>query len=189
MFLAEKKTDEITIISVSEEDLADCLGVSERRVRQMVKEGIAVKVSAGKYDLKESAKRYIQTMKEKEKNQSQSLEKLKVAQAAETLMHEKLKKRKTELVVNEMEKKLHLASDVEEIWNTMVISAKSRITAIPVKVSPVLVGIEDVKEVQSILKREINECLNEISNYDVTKFDKDFEEELYGDEAGTTEES
>ena len=181
-----EKAEEKNIISVSETDLAECLGVSERRVRQMVKEGIAVKVSAGKYDLKESAKRYIQIMKDKEKNQSQSLEKLKVAQAAETLMHEKLKKRKTELVVNEMEKKLHLASDVEEIWNTMILAAKSRISSIPIKVSPVLVGIEDVKEVQTILRREVNDCLNEISNYDVSKFDKDFEEELY-EETGTTE--
>lgn len=173
-------------LSVSEEDLAECLGVSARRVRQMVKEGIAVKVSAGKYDIKESAKRYIQAMKDKEKNQNQSLEKLKIAQAAETLTHERLKKRKTELVVEEMEKKLHLASDVEEIWNMMVLNAKSRITSIPVKVSPVLVGLEDVKEVQSILKREINDCLNEISNYDVSKFDKDFEEEQYGElETGT----
>lgn len=173
-------------ISVSEKDLAECLGVSERRVRQMVKEGIAVKLSAGKYDLKESAKRYIQTMKDKEKSQNQSLEKLKIAQAAETLTHERLKKRKTELVVEEMEKKLHLASDVEEIWNMMVLSAKSRITSIPTKVSPVLVGIEDVKEIQGILKREINDCLNEISNYDVSKFDKDFEEEQYAElETGT----
>ena len=177
--MTKKETNNIA--TVSEKDLADCLGVSERRIRQMVKEGIAVKVSAGKYNIKESAKRYIQTMKDKEKKQNQSLEKIKVAQAAETLMHEKLKKRKTELVVNEMEKKLHLASDVEEIWNTMVISAKSRITSIPTKIAPVLVGIEDAKEIQTILRREVNECLNEISNYDVSKFDKDFEDEQYAE--------
>lgn len=176
-------------ILATEKDLADTLGVSERRIRQMVKEGIAVKVSAGRFDFKESAKRYIQGMKEKEKSQNQSLEKLKVAQAAETLMHEKLKKRKTELVVNEMEKKLHLAEDVESIWNIMVFSAKSRITSIPTKIAPMLVGIEDPKEIQTLLRREINECLNEIANYDVSKFDKDFEDELYEDSSGAARDS
>ena len=175
------------IIEVSEHELTEYLGVSDRRVRQMVKEGIVVKTGRGKFDLKSSVSNYIKFIKSKEKNNNESLEKLKVAQAAETLMHEKLKKRKTELAVLQMEKKLHSAEDVESIWNTMIFSAKSRITAIPTKISPMLVGLEDVKEVQSLLRREINDVLNEIANYDVSKFDKDFEDEAYGTDADETD--
>lgn len=167
-------------IVVSELELADYLGLTDRRVRQMAQEGLVVKVSKGKYDLKESVQRYIASIKSKETPQTQSLEKLKVAKEYEVMTHEKLKKRKTELIVEQMEKKLHSAEDVESVWNTMIFSAKSKLTAIPTKIAPMIVGIEDTKEVQAILKREINDCLNDISKYDVNDFDKEFEDEIYG---------
>lgn len=169
------------IIEVTEKELAEkYLGLSDRRIRQLFKEGVLVKSQRGKYDLQKSVLGYINHIRAKEKSQSESIEKLKIAKEAESLTHERLKKRKTELQVLQIEKKLHAQEDVEYFWNTMVLAAKSRITAIPVKVAPILVGIEDRKEVQSILKREINDALNEISEYDVSQFDKEFEED--GDE-------
>lgn len=171
------------IVEVTESELSEYLGVSDRRIRQLVNEGIAVKVKRGRFDLKTSVINYINFIKDKDKNKNDNLDKLKIAREAELLTHERLKKRKTELVVEQMEKKLHIQEDVESIWNTMVLAAKSRITSIPTKTAPMLVGIEDAKEIQSILKREINDVLNEIALYDVSKFDKDFEEEAYGTNA------
>lgn len=165
------------ILEVSEAELAECLGLSNRRIRQLASEDVVVKSRRGKYDLKRSVLGYINMLKQQEKKKDESLEKLKISKEAESLLHEKLKKRKTELVVEQMEKKLHKSEDVEYFWNAMVLSAKSRLTAIPVKCSPILVGIEDRKEIQSILKREIADALNEIANYDVNKFDVDFEDE------------
>ena len=171
------------IIEVTEHELSEYLNVSDRRIRQLAKDGIAIKVKKGRYDLKQSISNYINFIKSNNKNNNETLEKLKISKQAEELMHEKLKKRKTELLVLQMEKKLHSAEDVESIWNTMIFAAKSKITSIPTKVAPVLVGIEDAKEIQSILRREINDVLNDIANYDVSKFDKDFEEEYYATNA------
>lgn len=166
-----------TIIEVSEHELAEYLTLSDRRIRQLFKEGIVFKSKPGKYDLKASVKSYINYTK-----QGQDVEKLKTAKEAESLMHERLKKRKTELQVLQIEKKLHAQEDVEYFWNTMVMAAKSRITAIPVKVAPMLVGIEDRKEIQSILKREIGTALNEIADYDISNFDTDYTEESEDEE-------
>lgn len=171
------------IIEISELDLAECLGLSGRRIRQLHKDDIVVKTQRGKYDLKASVKGYIKFIKDSEKSDGGNIEKLKMSKEAATLSHELLKKRKTELQVEQMEKKLHRAEDVEFFWNTMVLAAKSRLTAIPVKAAPLLVGIEDRKEVQAILKREISEALNEIANYDVNMFDVDFEDDTDGAEA------
>ena len=168
------------MVEVTEKELAEYLGLSDRRIRQLFKQGIVIKSQRGKYDLKASVLGYINSLRDKDKNRDETMEKLRLAGEAEKLSHEKLKKRKTELLVLQAEKKLHAAEDVEYFWNTMILAAKSRLTAIPVKVAPLLVGIEDRKEVQHILKREISDALNEISEYDVSKFDSGFEE--YEDE-------
>ena len=165
------------ITEVTEKELSEYLGLSDRRIRQLFKQGILIKSQRGKYDLKASVLGYINSLRDKEKNKDEALEKLKISNEAEKLTHERLKKRRTELQVLQIEKKLHAQEDVEYFWNTMVQAAKSRITAIPVKLAPQLVGIEDRKEIQSILKMEIGDALNEISNYDVSKFDAEFEEE------------
>lgn len=162
---------------VTEVELAEYLGLSTRRIRQLYKDGVVIKSQRGRYDLKASVLGYIKTIRQDETKKGADLEKLKISKEAESLMHERLKKRMTELKVLELEKKLHRAEDVEYFWNAMVMAAKSRLTSIPVKCSPLLVGIEDRKEIQAILKREVAEALNELANYDVDKFDIDFTEE------------
>lgn len=169
------------VIEVTEVDLAEYLGLSTRRIRQLVKEGVVIKSQRGRYDLKASVLGYINSIRQHEKKAD--IEKLKISREAESLMHERLKKRMTELKVHEMEKKLHRSEDVEYFWNSMVLAAKSRLTAIPVKCAPILVGIEDRKEIQAILKREVADALNEIADYDVDKFDMEFEEEDVGETA------
>lgn len=164
----------MSLIEVSEAELAETLGLSGRRIRQLFKEGVVIKSQRGKYDLKASVKSYINTLRAKEKNKDETIEKLKISTEAEKLSHERIKKRKTELVVLQMEKKMHTSEDVEHFWNAMVLSAKSRITAIPVKVAPLLVGLEDRKEIQAILKRETSEALSELANYDIDQFDSEF---------------
>lgn len=164
-------------IEVTEVELAEYLGLSTRRIRQLFKEGVVIKSQRGRYDLKKSVLGYINSIRQQEKQMDASLEKLKISKEATSLQHEQLKKRKTELQVQELEKKLHRAEDVEYFWNAMVLSAKSRLTSIPVKTAPLLVGIEDRKEIQAILKREVADALNEIANYDVDKFDSKFEED------------
>ena len=169
-------------VEVTEVELAEYLGLSTRRIRQLFKEGVVIKSQRGRYDLKGSVLGYINSLRQQEKKMDSSLEKLKISKEATSLQHEQLKKRKTELQVRELEKKLHKAEDVEYYWNSMVLAAKSRLTAIPVKCAPVLVGIEDRKEIQSILKREVAEALNELADYDVDSFDVDYEDDDAGDD-------
>lgn len=170
------------IIEVTEAELAEYLGLSDRRIRQLFKEGVVIKSQRGRYDLKASVLRYINSIRQPEKKTEADLEKLKIAREAESLTHERLKKRKTELEVLNLEKKMHRSEDVEYFWNAMILAAKSRITAIPVKCAPILAGLEDRKEIQSILKREVSEALSELANYDIDRFESDYEDVLTDEE-------
>lgn len=166
------------VVEVTEVELAEYLGLSTRRIRQLFKEGVVIKSQRGRYDLKSSVLGYINSIRQQEKKKDVDLEKLKISREAESLMHERLKKRKTELEVLNLEKKMHTSEDVEYFWNAMVLAAKAKITSIPVKCAPILVGIEDRKEIQSILKREISEALSELANYDIDNFESDYEDVL-----------
>lgn len=178
--MAKTKEETSSIIEVTEVELAEILGVSQRRVRQLPGEGLAVKTRAGRYDLKATVQSYIRNLKEKDKTTAQGIEKIKAAREAEGLMTDKLKKRKIELEVRRMENQLHDANDVKMVWNAMIVAAKSKITSIPTKVAPLIVGLENMKEVESILSREVKEALNDISSYDVNKFVEIEEEKIYG---------
>lgn len=165
------------VIEVTEVELAEYLGLSDRRIRQLSKSGVVIKSQRGRYDLKASVQGYINSIRQDEKKLDANLDKLKLSKEATALQHEQLKKRKTELQVQEMEKKLHRAEDVEHFWNVMALAVKSRLTAIPVKCAPLLVGIEDRKEIQAILKREVTEALNEVSDYDVEQYAANLEDD------------
>ena len=164
------------VVEVNEVELSEYLGLSTRRIRQLVKEGVVYKTQKGRYDLKKSVLGYINSVRAEQKKKDVDLEKLRISQAAETLMHERLKKRRTELQVLQIEKKLHAQEDVEYFWNAMVLAAKSKITAIPVKCAPILVGIEDRKEVQAILRREIELAMNELADYDIDQFESEIDD-------------
>ena len=181
--MAKTKEETSSIIEVTEVELADMLGVSQRRVRQLAVDGVAVKTRAGRYDLKLSVQNYIRNIKDKDKTSNQGIDKIKAAREAEGLMTDRLKKKKIELQERKMENQLHEAEDVKMIWNTMIVAAKSRITSIPTKTAPKLVGLENIKEVESILSREVKEALNEIAEYDVNKFVEAEEMNEYGTEA------
>ena len=49
-----KKVDDISAITVNATVLADIIGVTDRRIRGLAEEGILVRASKGRYNLKES---------------------------------------------------------------------------------------------------------------------------------------
>jgi phage terminase Nu1 subunit (DNA packaging protein) len=73
---------------------------------------------------------------------------------------------KTELEVREYRGELHRAEDVEDVWTEMLSNFRARILAVPTKLAPQILGIEDLKEMQKALKDAVYEALQELSEYD-----------------------
>lgn len=152
-------------MEVAADVLANCLGITPRRVQLLAKQGAVVKLRRGVYDLEKSVQSYI----------TYKLESLEVSQEQKSLDeiradHERWKMRKTQLAVQLLEGKLHRAEDVERVWSQSAAAVRSRLLGIPVKAAPQVAGMEDAGEIQQVLQREVAEALNEIAGYDPADF-------------------
>ena len=152
-------------MEVAADVLANCLGITPRRVQLLAKQGAVVKLRRGVYDLEKSVQSYITYKLENlEENQEQkSLDEIRAD-------HERWKMRKTQLAVQLLEGKLHRAEDVERVWSQSAAAVRSRLLGIPVKAAPQVAGMEDAGEIQQVLQREVAEALNEIAGYDPADF-------------------
>jgi phage terminase Nu1 subunit (DNA packaging protein) len=147
---------------ISSKDLAGILGVTTRRIRQLTQNGVFPQVARGKYVLGDAMRSYISHLQEKAreaavdpKDLQKELTRLRRAQAD-----------KTELEVKEYRGELHRAEDVEDVWTEMLSNFRARILAVPTKLAPQILGIEDLKEMQKALKDAVYEALQELSEYD-----------------------
>lgn len=152
-------------MEVATDVLANCLGITPRRVQLLAKQGAVVKLRRGVYDLEKSVQSYI-TYKLESLEESQEQKSLDEIRAD----HERWKMRKTQLAVQLLEGKLHRAEDVERVWSQSAAAVRSRLLGIPVKAAPQVAGMEDAGEIQQVLQREVAEALNEIAGYDPADF-------------------
>ena len=72
-----------------------------------------------------------------------------------------------------MKKELHYAVDVEEFLTNMLVYFKSHLLSLPQKVAPLVQGEEDIRNIQDILEKEVFEVLDELTEYDPYKIDKE----------------
>ena len=152
-------------MEVATDVLANCLGITPRRVQLLAKQGAVVKLRRGVYDLEKSVQSYITYKLEslEEGQEQKSLDEIRAD-------HERWKMRKTQLAVRLLEGKLHRAEDVERVWSQSAAAVRSRLLGIPVKAAPQVAGMEDAGEIQQVLQREVAEALNEIAGYDPADF-------------------
>ena len=152
-------------MEVSTEQLANCLGITARRVQLLAKENVVLKLRRGTYDLEKSVQGYIAYKMEilEQSQEQKSLDEIRAD-------HERWKMRKTQLAVQLLEGKLHRAEDVERVWTQSAAAVRSRLLGIPVKAAPQVAGMEDAGEIQQVLQREVAEALNEIAWYDPADF-------------------
>lgn len=138
---------------ISAPEAAAFLKVSERSFFRLVESGIIPKSDDGKYILGEVVDAYYQ-------NRS-SPKNLKAEQTRLTAAQADLK----ELELAEQRGELHRASAVAKVWTDNIANAKSRLLAIPAKVSPKVIG-KDLNETQAIIKGAVYEALKELADYD-----------------------
>jgi phage terminase Nu1 subunit (DNA packaging protein) len=162
--------------------IASAIGVSERTVRRLVQEGTLNKVKNGQYDLVECTNRYIKYITEKQNLMDKDMDKLEKELMVEKVFLERAKKKKLEIQVAEMEGVMHKAEDIEKLWSWSITNFKSRIRALPSKVAPQVQIASDLKEINAILRKEIDEVLLELSEYNVEKFHKSTKD--YDDDTG-----
>ena len=166
------------ILVCNSTQLSKMFGVSERQIYNQIEMGVVVKLGANKFDCVQSVANYIGKLREAEEMRKQTPEQIKGETEAVKLEHERLKARKTELQVLQMEGQLHYEEDVKALWNNSIIAAKSRLSSIGVKLAPQLRGETDEGIIKDHIDREVYDALKELSEYNAGDFARELSERL-----------
>ena len=140
--------------------VARFLDISDRRVRQLRDEKVIEEVRPGLYDLLDTNRGYIYYLRKRnpecEEAVDYNTERAKLVRA---------KRENEELDLKIRKNQLHSSEDVEAVLSNMLISFRSRLMAIPSRLSPNLSKKTDKAEIFKILKAQIDEALNELSDF------------------------
>ena len=159
--------------------VAQWLGLTERRVRQLRDEGVIQEARPGLYDLQPTVLRYSRYVG---------------GAGKESLTHERtmLTAAKREMAQIEIDLRrgdLHRTEDIELGLKTMILNIRSRFLALPAKLSPALATMSSQTEIFDSLKAAIDETLEELSDYRTAFAQDGGEDEDEPDEPEETEDS
>ena len=152
---------------VNQKQLAECLGISSRRIRQLKEEGMFKLTQEGKgYSLEKSIQEYIEYKINAETGRRSSISKEEVQ-----AQHEEVKKQISILKLRKLRRELHEAADVERFLTGMLLHFKNRLLSVPPKLAMQVSGEQDINEVIRIIKTELTHVLEELSGYDPDEID------------------
>lgn len=193
--ISNKKIDTVDAVTVSSSVLADLFGLTERRVRQLAEEGIIAKVKRGRYDLSTSVRSYIIHLKTNNDLKEDKIKK-EIDIDIENALLTKAKREKAELELAAMRGDMHFSSDVERVMNDMLSNFRAKLLSMPTKIAPFLMNMNQIGGIQDVIRSNILEVLNELSNYDPESFynskhieivDSDSEDMVEGETVGGEE--
>lgn len=166
----EKKIDNVDQVTVSSKVLANLFGLTPRRIRQLENEGVIKKVARGKYSLQDNIKSYITYIKTSSDLKENKTEEGKIDYDEEHALLERRKREKIELELAAMRGTMHFSEDVQRVMDDMLSNFRAKILALPSRVSPRLMGIDAIADIQEILQSEVLDVLNELSKYNPNDF-------------------
>lgn len=135
--------------------IADWLGLTERRVRQLRDEGIIEEQAPGLYDLRTTTRRYISYLR------SGSL-------ADERAGLTRAKREAAEMENALRRGELHRTEEIETGIKTMLLNIRGRFLSLPAKLSPALAAMGgDQASIYDELKHAIDETLEELRDFNV----------------------
>ena len=166
------KVTDIDSLTVSAAVLGNIFGVTDRRIRQMAEEGIIVRVAKGRYNLVESVKNYILSLKLAVDSAGNDNPDGELNFEEEKALNERVKRNISAMKLQTMKGELHKAENVKRVMTDMLSAFKTRVLNIPAKVAPILED-RDAGYIKERLTAEVTETLNELKDYDPADFYSD----------------
>ena len=174
---AKKDIRDLSHIIVNTDTLADLLGFTRQRINQLAKEGILERQAAGRWPLLKNIQRYLDYLRTGVKDQDEAESQAKYWE--EKALHEKARREMAEIKLAKLKNQMHDAADIEFVLTNMLVTFRNRILAIPDKVAPKIIGVDNLSEISETINDELIEALSELSEYDPAMFagDEDDEDE------------
>jgi|TARA_R110002167_G_C12320755_1_gene619115 phage terminase Nu1 subunit (DNA packaging protein) len=141
--------------------ISKLLLLTERRVQQLVKEGIIPKTERNRYELAPAVQGYIRFLQERM-----------VGNTAAPIDYQNEKSRlvriqadKAQIELDHMNEALIETSEVAKEWEAILGDMKSKILSVPTKAAPLVRDETSTSVIMEILQSFIDETLHELSNY------------------------
>ena len=136
---------------VNQKELAQCLGITSRRVRMLREEGLFQSEEKIRgYRLENCVQEYIEYKVNAELGRSALISKEKVQ--AE---HEEVKKQISLLKLRKLRRELHEAADVEYYLTDMLLRFKNRLLALPSKMAMEVAGVNDINQIMQTIQKNL----------------------------------
>lgn len=153
---------------VNQKELAQCLGITSRRVRALREEGLfQSEENVRGYRLENCVQEYIEYKVNAELGRSALISKEKVQ--AE---HEEVKRQISLLKLRKLRRELHEAADVEYYLTDMLLRFKNRLLALPSKMAMEVAGVNDINQIMQTIQKNLYDALEELSEYDPDEIDQ-----------------
>lgn len=147
--------------------IAHALGLTERRVNQLVTEGVlSAEGKPAKYDFDETIQAYIAFAVENAKGRGAGdaeAEKKKLQADAD---YKRAKADQEALKLAELEGRMHSAEDVESAVTALVYSVRSMLLAVPGRVAVDAARCKTAQEISALLQAEMSQVLDSLSEYE-----------------------
>lgn len=137
------------------------LDMTERNVRMLRDKGVLSEYKQGMYDMQTVTHQYINFLRQKNPEAED-----KVDYNTERAKLVRAKRENEELELKLRKKELHATEDIEKVMTDTLVNFKTKLMAIPAKLSPILAKKKDQTEIFTIMKTAIDETLEELSDFD-----------------------
>lgn len=147
------------------------LDMTERNVRLLRDKGVLTEYKPGLYDLQTVTVQYINFLRKKNPEAED-----KVDYNTERAKLVRAKRESEELELQVRKNELHTTEDIEKALTDMLVNFRTKLMAIPAKLSPIMAKKKDQTEIFKLMKAEIDETLEELADFDkICKEDKENE--------------
>lgn len=167
----EELINEETTISTKE--MAILLGVTVRRVQQLIQDGNFKTLTKGRILLIDSVRSYLDLITSREKTEDEK--KLDKAKMAAEVKLKAARATMAQLQADELKGKMHRSEDVQAFTQGMVDTIKQSLLSLPGRMSVELSLCETAEECSVIIKDTVKDVLRELSEYE---YDPEKYEEL-----------
>lgn len=135
--------------------VAEWLNLTPRRIQQLSQQGVVKKSGRGRYDLKASVQGYTRFLSD-QVDRTGSSEEL----ARERLLTARAERQKKEVALARVLETVISVEDHERMLTDAFELVRARLRHLPGKVAPRMVGLEEARDAQAVLVREVDEALN-----------------------------
>jgi len=150
---------------VTTHELGDILGITDRWIQKLVKEGTIKQESRGKFDLSTVIRQYISHAIEVEKGKRRSSDDIELDEAIRR--KEAAIAQIKELELEKRKAEIYEKSEIIEAWQKLLSILKTRLLNLGSKTAPQLIGLSQINEIKIKIDTEIKNILDELSKSNI----------------------